>query len=1037
MKIILAEVGEQAPRRERAFEKPLIIIGRDPAQCDIVFEQAAWPMVSRRHAEIHFRGGRCYLIDSNSTFGTYVNNHRISDAVEIAAGAELRFGADGPLLQLVGVDQAVAPLGGEAPRRAPAFTTQVMSAAEVAPAAPELAPVTRGAMPQSGSAYLEYVSGGTKPERMRLDRPRILFGRDPAADIPLTAAAAAVSRRHAEIQQRDGCYTLVDLGSFNGTLLNDLRVAQPEPLHDDDRIQLGLGGPLFRFVDPHHPCQEREAGVSGQVAPGINFQRTMVVRAATVGDAPAAETQLLFERLFGDGKQVLTIGRAADNDVSLDGLQISNYHARVHRAGDAVFIEDAGSTNGVYVNGVRLTARQQISEQDAVHIGPFALRASAARGVAVFDSRSKTRLDALNLTKTVADRHGRGTVKLLDEVSLSIQPNEFVGLLGPSGAGKSTLMDALNGMRPADGGQVLYNDLDLYHHPDSLKHAIGYVPQDDIIHRELSVYRTLYYVARLRLSRDVSPEEVDQIINEVLDVTGLAERRDVLIAQLSGGQRKRVSIAVELITKPSVIFLDEPTSGLDPATEDKIMRLFRQIAESGRTVILTTHAMENVKLFDKIVVLLRGRLVFYGEPQEALEYFAVDNFKDLYDKLESPAEAEQREQREQAVERVANEWRRRFVQTALHRRYVAEPLEKVRRDAGAGQAARHRPGVMATLRQWGILTRRYAEVSGRDRLNLWILFGQAPLIALFTYLVVGADSTRDFVYFLLALVALWFGTSVAAREVVKERAVYGRERKINLGLWPYLGSKLAVLAAIVAAQCLLLFGTLKLLDVAGLMSLPGLWGGLPQLLLMILTGLVGIALGLLVSTAVSTSEMATSIVPLLLIPQILFSGLVGVPQGAARAVGAAMPAVWSFDALKRFSLLDTLQPEGSTQTGPNKGLGLYRQVEAANDQTIAAARSDIEKYRAETIERSQAYERSVKEYLAQARANPALEPPAAPALGAPPAIPDAQKINNDLSGYVNFLHPWGGLYLSPLVLLLMFIALTGATLVALRAQDRR
>jgi ABC-type multidrug transport system ATPase subunit len=181
-------------------------------------------------------------------------------------------------------------------------------------------------------------------------------------------------------------------------------------------------------------------------------------------------------------------------------------------------------------------------------------------------------------------------------------------LLGPSGAGKSTLMDSLNGMRPASSGQVLINNLDLYRHLDSLKQSIGYVPQDDIIHRELTVYRTLYYVARLRLSSDVSRREIDQIVNEVMDVTGLSERRDVPISQLSGGQRKRVSIAVELITKPSVIFLDEPTSGLDPATEEKIMKLFRQMRKAARTVILTTHAMENVKLFDKIVVLMRGKL---------------------------------------------------------------------------------------------------------------------------------------------------------------------------------------------------------------------------------------------------------------------------------------------------------------------------------------------------------------------------------------------------------------------------------------------
>src|SRR5438046_4205601 len=234
----------------------------------------------------------------------------------------------------------------------------------------------------------------------------------------------------------------------------------------------------------------------------------------------------------------------------------------------------------------------------------------------------------------VKNRSGGGTIKLLDDVGITVQPNEFVGLLGPSGAGKSTLMDALNGMRPASSGYVLVNNLDLYRHLDSLKQSIGYVPQDDIMHRELTVYRTLYYVARLRLSRDVSKREIDQIVNEVMDVTGLSERRDVAISQLSGGQRTRGSIAGDLVPQTSVIFLDEPTSGLDPSTEEKIMKLFRQIAERGRTVILTTHAMENVKLFDKTVVLMRGKLVFYGAPQEALAHVKAESFKDLYDKPE-------------------------------------------------------------------------------------------------------------------------------------------------------------------------------------------------------------------------------------------------------------------------------------------------------------------------------------------------------------------------------------------------------------------
>jgi ABC-type multidrug transport system ATPase subunit len=800
--------------------------------------------------------------------------------------------------------------------------------------------------------------------------------------------------------------------------------------------------------------------VSGPLAE-VAGMHTMVVKPGTGSLQPAApaagggQPQLLLQRGF-DGKAVLSIGRAPDNDIHLDGLQISNHHARLLNSGGQVMIEDAGSTNGVYINGARITGRRPITNRDIVQIGPFVLQADVQRGVAVFDTRSKTRIDVIDITKEVQNRSGGGKIKLLDDVDLTIQPNEFVGLLGPSGAGKSTLMDSLNGMRPATAGHVLINNLDLYQHLDSLKQSIGYVPQDDIIHRELTVYRTLYYVARLRLSRDVSTAEIDQIVNEVMDVTGLSERRDVPVGQLSGGQRKRVSIAVELITKPSVIFLDEPTSGLDPATEEKIMKLFRQIAESGRTVILTTHAMENVKLFDKIVVMMRGKLVWYGPPMEALQHVKADSFKDLYDKLEAPinertaklgvlppnATKEQKaafkRQKEQISEEVAEEWKRRFQQTPQYQNFVIKPLSGLRRDAQTHPPAKRRPTVTDALRQWATLARRYMEVLGRDKFNLLILFGQAPIVAILTYLVVGKTDPRDFPYFVVALVAVWFGTSVSAREIIRERAVYNRERMVNLGLLPYVGSKLLVLSMIVGAQCILLFGTLKLLDIAGLMSFPSspkILFGLPQLLVMILTGMVGITVGLFISAIVKTSEMATSLVPLILIPQILFCGLVGVPKGTAKLIGLVMPATWAFDEMKQLSGLDTLREEGSVKDGMNEGRGYYKQVEHLNDETIAKARKDIQKYRDDAEKNSKDYEQQMKDYLRDVRTNPSLEQPKAPELGPAPTVSDPVKVGDDLSSYVDFLHPWGNVLLNPIVLLIMFFTLIICTILALRAQD--
>ncbi|MEP6719082.1 MAG: FHA domain-containing protein [bacterium] len=1053
MKIYLSEETNGQLQPEREFDAGTVKVGRDGSDCQIVFDGNEWPMVSRKHAEFRVEGARNLLVDLNSRFGTFLDGRQISAPSEIRAGARVQFGPAGPVL-VVG---RIAP-------------------AQAAPASPRAEPVRAAAVPAeeriaSTAAYreptfLELATHGAV-QRFEIARDISSIGRDTNMDIRIAADAGLVSRRHAAIKRRDNRFELIDQDSFNGTLLNGRRIVAASLLSDGDQIQLGRGGPVLYFRDPASPAPKNHAGA----APDRAMPATIMapVQSRTGQSAPGAQS--MDQRVAGAagqnlhsfaGNAPLTIGRATDNNVRLDGLQISNYHARVSKSNGAVFIEDAGSTNGVYVNGTRIKSKVQISASDTVQIGPFLLLVDPERGVAVLDTRSKTRIDAIDITKIVPNRAGGGTIKLLDDVDLTIQPNEFVGLLGPSGAGKSTLMDALNGMRPASSGLVLVNSQDLYEHLDSLKQSIGYVPQDDIIHRELTVYRTLYYVARLRLSSDVSTQEIDQIINEVMDVTGLSERRDVPVGQLSGGQRKRVSIAVELITKPSIIYLDEPTSGLDPATEEKVMKLFRQIAESGRTVILTTHAMENVKLFDKIVVLMRGKLVFYGGPQAALRHVGADSFKDLYDKLEAPIEAgvsklpaltanataEQKRshklQREQIAEGVAEEWKRRFTETEEYRLNILQPLGALKGQQQAAAPTRHRHTVTDRLRQWKTLAQRYIEVLRHDKFNLVILFGQAPIVAFLTYLVVDKESSRDFPYFVLALVSVWFGTSIAAREIIKERAVYNRERMVNLGLLPYVGSKLLVLSLIVGLQCILLFGSLRLLQAAGLMELPGDYYGVPQLLVMILTGMVGIALGLFVSAIVKTSEMATSFVPLMLIPQLLFCGLVGVPKGISKYVGVVMPATWSFDEMKRFSALPTLRgkDEKAEPAAQNDGRGLYKDIKYQNDQLVDQKQKDVEGYKSKSEAKFDDFDKEMNTYQKDLekwnmRGRRGTEPtkPKKPKLDPVPPQVKVVQMPDDLSGYVDFLHPWGDRWLNPLVLLLMFLGLTGGTILALRSQD--
>lgn len=1039
MNIIIAQQGpDGTTAEEQTFSKNVIAFGRNAAECDVAFDKMRFPMVSRTHAELRWDAGVWKIIDLDSSYGTFLNEQRIDTPRRISFGDVIRFGKDGPRYRIVWFEMAADPNAVSQPVPHPMATANpAMPKAPTTPSIP-LDPQFYGETKSpddsqqfSAPAYLDFTDGRSS---YKFSKPSTWLGRGLDCDIIFDASSATVSRRHAEIIIRDGKYLIVDNNSFNGTLVNEQRVSATTELFHHDQIRLGMGGPVIRFNAPHRPAPlgssmpGQRAVASEHAAPKpkpeeVSGSKTMVFKLdpsmarASQGSAPAGEAQLLMSLDFGTADK-LTIGRADGNDIKLDGLQISNRHARLVRSGGRISAEDLGSTNGIYIDGERVS-RGALDPGRSLQVGTFLIRVDESGTVFVHDGRSNMRIDVADIIHEARSSRGRGKVRLLDGISLSIRPNEFVGVLGPSGAGKSTLLDLLSGKRKPSKGTVNINGTSLYRHLDSLKHSIGYVPQEDIIHRELSVYRTLYYVAKLRLSRDVSSAEVRRIVDEVLDVTGLSEHRNSPVAKLSGGQRKRVSIAVELITKPSVIYLDEPTSGLDPATEEKIMQLFRQMSAAGRTVVMTTHAMENVRLFDKIVVLMSGKLVYYGPPEEALKYFDVANFKELYDKLEEPVEREVavsgEGRRAELTEQRAEELKRRFAESPQYQSLAGEAVEA----GSAGRGKKKRLGIFGSIRQFFTLSRRYFEVLLKDKLTLFILLAQAPVIALMTFFVTASDQPRDFVYFVVALVAVWFGTSVSAREIVRERPVYARERMYNLGILPYVASKFVVLGFIVLVQCLLLFVPLKVIDLVGLMAMPGELFGIPQLWAMLLTAGVGIATGLLVSALVRTQSMAASLVPLILIPQILFSGIAGVPHGVSRAASMLMPAAWSFDTLKRFSTLDTLEPEGAAPNGETKGMGLYEFIESENETMVNDAKKKVDEIR------------SSAEAAAE---DPTL---AGPLISDIPDIEEMKKMPEDRSRYITFLHPWMHEVLNQIVLMLMFGIMAIATLVVMRLKDIR
>ena len=328
----------------------------------------------------------------------------------------------------------------------------------------------------------------------------------------------------------------------------------------------------------------------------------------------------------------LRIGRAPDNDVVVDDMLVSRYHAELVRGpGGAWEVIDLGSHNGTFVDG-RPVGRAPIDENSLIGIGRHQFR--LVRGaLEAYEDTGKVEFEAAGLSVFVGE--GR---TILDDVSFALPENCFLAVVGPSGAGKSTLMKALTGFSPADQGTVLYNGRDLYESIEELRSRIGYVPQDDILHPQLTVRKALGFAAELRFPSDVTKQEREQAVNGVMEELGLTHRADLPIHKLSGGQRKRVSVALELLTKPSLLFLDEPTSGLDPGFEKSAMELLRNLADGGRTVIVVTHSLQSLNLCDRVIFLAPGgSTAYFGPPEEALEYFGGTDYADVFRTLEQPA----------------------------------------------------------------------------------------------------------------------------------------------------------------------------------------------------------------------------------------------------------------------------------------------------------------------------------------------------------------------------------------------------------------
>ncbi|MEV5572389.1 FHA domain-containing protein [Spirillospora sp. NPDC052269] len=763
-------------------------------------------------------------------------------------------------------------------------------------------------------------------ERIHRLRPGGTYGvgRDPQSAIVLTDAR--VSWHHAILRSGPDGWTIEDAGSRNGVFLDGRRV-QRMTLDGDHLFHLGNavdGAPLacsaaqppdprpgvdrnpshvFQLPQPRpaDPGRARNAQPApsqsrpptpqdqGRPQPPGAGQPPPPGRARSAGPAEdkrlapdptprqgsnRAEAQSLAGPEarqpargggFGRGRdvradvQAVRIGRSPDNDVVVPDLVVSRYHAELRVTGvGRAEIRDLGSHNGTYVNGVRID-RAVLTEEDLLGIGHATFRLVGNELREFVDTG-----DVSLLVQDLTVRTPEGKV-LLDGVGFPIPERSLVAVIGPSGAGKSTLLGAVTGTRPATEGTVRYDSRDLYADYDELRHRIGLVPQEDILHTQLATRQALLYAAELRFPGDTRRDERERRVDEVLAELSLTPHAGTRIDKLSGGQRKRVSVALELLTKPSLLFLDEPTSGLDPGLDKTVMELLGDLAHDGRTVIVVTHSTENLNTCDRLLVLVPGgRMAYYGPPEEGLRHFGANAWAEVF----------------QAFDREPDrDWAGEFRTSPRWSRYVGHGMGGAVEPTDATPPAPPPPR-QSKFAQLSTLCRRYLSVITSDRSYL-VLLGLMPLIMGGLIAAIPAPkgltgppgSNADAASKLMVLIfaSCFVGTGNAVRELVKERTIYRRERAAGLSAGVYLTSKLLVLGLITTLQAVVLVG----IGLAGVKLPPSGVFTSPFLELVLATGLLGLVamtLGLLVSASVNSSEKTLPLLIVLSMAQLVLCG---------------------------------------------------------------------------------------------------------------------------------------------------------------------
>lgn len=838
--------------------KPEITFGR-VAENEIVIESAD---VSRKHARLLQNELGYQLEDLGSSNGTFVNGEQIHAPRQLKSGDLVRLGQSVEFSYL-------QPTAAEAPAERQATVMEKKGEREATVLGEEL-PEMLPSLPPT----LTITIAGQKPIAFNLTQPVIRIGR--ATDNDIVIDSRIVSRYHARLEQTTHGYQLITLPEATNPILFEGRpLPATHPLGDGNLMRIGGEDPGMMVTLVY---SQPMLGLSMEMRPIRFGEKTMV-----------------------------SIGRDPSNDVVLESPTVSRFHAQIERVGHRYRVIDLRSANGTFVNDQRIDGKEYwLNEEDTIRIGRhrFIMKRDQFD---LYDDTRGLKVEALGLNKWV-----RKDLNILQNISLSFQPREFIVVVGQSGGGKSTLVEAILGSRPATQGQVFVNGTNVYKNYDAVRNDIGFVPQRDIIHTGLTVYQALEYSAKLRMPRDTTKEERHKRIMEVLEDLDLMHRKDNPISKLSGGQIKRVSIGVELLTSPGLFFLDEPTSGLDPGTETAFMHLMRRLADQGRTIVMVTHATKNVMLADKVVFLARGGyLAWFGPPDEALSYFdtyrtereqrARDmEFDQIYAMLDDPSRGS------------AVEWAKRFEESPAFQKYIVEALKNVaaQQTAAAGAAAPAQKGApkpkvtrrISGLNQFLVLSARNIRILIRDKSSLTLMLLVPPLVAMLDFIIApmmgrapydyytGDAANGSITLFLVALYCLLVAGMSQMREFVKEEDIYKRERLVNLKIVPYVASKVWV-AMILAFYHALAYTVVHLIafEIPGGMAEFGLIYAT-----MVLAAMAGMVCGLLASALAPAASSAPMIMIMLLIPQIVLSGVLApVPE----KVSAIASTKWAFEGL--------------------------------------------------------------------------------------------------------------------------------------------